>query len=140
MSDETMHTNGENTIPPETDSAVASPPPLEGQLVKRIERRRLDLMTLHGVAREGARLYRSLRAGRIGLKKYVAASGGLRRQAETLRDIAARELIQRQLRSADGQPIAEVPSLSDIWRTIKFVTPAPVNAEPPAVQPPESVQ
>jgi len=92
---ESVHQTGEIINPVEAEAAARDTPTLEGRLAPRRDRRRLDLMSLDGVAREGARVYRMFAAGRMGTKKYAAAVSGLRRQAETLRDITARDLIER---------------------------------------------
>ena len=96
MADETVTTTDENPSSGETEAAPAATPTLEGQLAQRRDRRRMDLMSLDGVAREGARVYRMFAAGRMGTKKYAAAVSGLRRQAETLRDVATKQLLDRQ--------------------------------------------
>lgn len=113
------------------DAPPAATPTLEGQLAQRRDRRRLDLMSLDGVAREGARVYRAFAAGRMGTKKYMAAVSGLRRQAETLRDIATKNLLDRQQAAEAAvvadQPAASTATLNDFYRTVRFVAADPSN-------------
>jgi hypothetical protein len=91
--------SGENLNPHASDPALADDPPssLDGQLLARRERRRMDLHSFDGLLREHAHLYRRFKAGQLGLKRFDAASRALRRQGELLRDRDAKALIEREL-------------------------------------------
>ena len=78
----------------------APPAPREGEFMKRKRRRRLDLKTQHGTARESARVYRELAEGRITPATAEVRSRVLRRHGEILSSLeqqAAIEALQTQL-------------------------------------------
>jgi hypothetical protein len=128
----------ENLNPVEGDPDLADDPlsSLEGQLLARRDRRRMDLMSFDGLLREHGRIYRQFKAGRVGLKRFDAASRALRRQGELLRDRDARLLVEREVLAsalaAEPQLGAEPPSMMDMWRTLSFVSAAPAVELPPA--------
>jgi hypothetical protein len=78
---------------------------LKGEDRKR--RRRLDLKTLHGTARESARVYRELAEGRITLEHAEVRSRVLGRHRDilaALKQSEQLEAIQAQLRALRGDP------------------------------------
>jgi hypothetical protein len=71
-----------------------------GEYIKRAQRRRLDLKTLHGTLRESARVYRELAQGEISMVEAETRSRVLRRHSEILSALEQRDQvaeIQRQL-------------------------------------------
>lgn len=64
-----------------------------GEYLKRARRRRLDLKTLHGTARESSRVYRELAEGKINLLEAETRSRILRRHSEILTALEQRDQV-----------------------------------------------
>jgi hypothetical protein len=76
---------------------------LTGQLLTRRRRRRLDLRTLHGVARESAKIYRALSQGEILPAQAEVRSRVLRRHSEIL-GVLEMEKLGAQLKALESNP------------------------------------
>ena len=128
-----MSLSDENINPAECDAdSAASPLPLAGLLVERRERRRMDLFSYDGILREHARIYRSFKDGKVGFKKFDAASRALRRQGELLRDKDTKAVQDRELidatRVIEGDEAAK-PTLGDFYRAFQVAHENQTNGE-----------
>jgi hypothetical protein len=94
--------------------------PLDGQLLQRRDRRRADLMTLGGLARENARQLRRYLSGAISAKAYNAHVRFSYLQLATLRTLHGVELIERQQAATaiDVKPAIAAPTLGDWYRSL----------------------
>ena len=82
------------------DAENAPTPAHGGEFIQRARRRRLDLKTLHGTAREHSRVYRELAESKISLIEAETKSRVLRRHSEILTALETRDQvdsISRQL-------------------------------------------
>jgi hypothetical protein len=77
--------------------------PLVGQLIQRVKRRRADLKTLNGVARESAKIYRALAQGTLQPAAAEVRSRVLRRHGELLATIKL-EQMQRDFDEFRSRP------------------------------------
>jgi hypothetical protein len=90
---ETANTaNGMESVQDSADPATRA---LEGQLLKRRRRRRLDLKTLHGTLRESAKVYRELVQGEISMAEAEVRSRVLRRHGEILGQLEVKEYLEQ---------------------------------------------
>lgn len=118
MSEETAQTI--NELDSGKSSENVPPRTLEGEILKRRRRRRLDLVSLPGALRESGRIYRDLVEGRISMAQAEVRSRVLRRHTEALgayqqqqvleslnEKIAGLEALQR------GSPLTQLPSFDD---------------------------
>lgn len=86
---------------------TASPHAQESVFLKRSKRRRLDLRTLHGTAREHGKVYRALAEGTISPLEAEGRSRVLGRHREiltSLEQMQQLQAIQEQLRALRGDP------------------------------------
>jgi hypothetical protein len=89
--DSSADAGGNNGLGPSHDQ----PSPLVGQLIQRQRRRRMDLRTLHGVARESAKLYRLLAQGQMLPAQAEVRSRVLRRHSEILSTLQVESLAKQ---------------------------------------------
>ena len=87
----------------ELQSSHDSADTLSGELIERVRRRRCDLRTLGGVARESAKIYRLLAAGELPLAQVEVRSRVLKRHSEILSTLQV-EQIARQLEAIEQRP------------------------------------
>ena len=91
------------------ESSQKAPAPLSGQLIERAKRRRVDLRTLHGVARESAKIYKGLSTGQLQPAQAEIRSRVLRRHSEILSTLQVEELGRRleQLQQLPAPQLAD---------------------------------
>lgn len=122
----------ENSIPISSD---ASDPPeprtLEGQLLARRERRKADLLSVDGLTRENARVWRRYRAGSITEREWCGFVKFSYLQLASLRTRHGIEVIEREQLPAIA---ANFPHLGDFYQTVSFVEPTPELAAPESKQ------
>jgi hypothetical protein len=87
---------------------------IEGVLIKRPRRRRLNLKTDHGTANEHIKTYRDFASGLISMSEAEVRSRMLRRHSEILGSITQRELMAAVLeelirsRQARGEGVGDL--------------------------------
>jgi len=86
--------------------------PLVGQLIQRVKRRRADLKTLNGVARESAKIYRALAQGTLPPAAAEVRSRVLRRHGELLATIRLEQL-QRDFDEYRARPTLPQDGFND---------------------------
>jgi hypothetical protein len=92
--------NSVNEMRDGKNSQGIDPHAREGEFLKRVRLRRVDLRTLHGTLRESARIYRELASGRISMAAAEIRSRVLRRHSEILNAIEQQDYLaelQRQV-------------------------------------------